>query len=456
MIFKNEKNKIGGIVMKTLNTKGNVTISEGKAGEATSRQNKLYFTYENIGEAFQYLSDMDDTISEEFFQKMKDYASETLQNMIFKESEDWRDELENTFVKKPDDTIVRNNRCGVRKVKVWLPMFLQFSILLPKYRHKQFSSDILNALFDKKDSFLVALIYSLYVLGISYRKISQVLKLLNYNISATGVSNKLRQLQEEMDNYWKRDLGDKNYKYLMVDGLWIKEKRSIKGKHVLLSAVGITDDGEREIIGKRVSDSENSLDWKYLFDDLQDRGLNIDKINLIVSDKGKGLRSYLDKSYRDKPVVRCGFHFGMNLLKKVTEPSKKRRMFSDLFWILGPSNVSTNKLKKWKDFRRKTEVVLDKWNSSGFTNEANKLSKEIDEVLIAYRAENDINKASKLITSNMIERYFRDYRQFSYGKGTLLDESSINYLSNLVFFDINQRMKKRPKLWDLKKCANKT
>ncbi len=65
----------------------------------------------------------------------------------------------------------------------------------------------------------------------------------------------------------------------------------------------------------------------------------------------------------------------------------------------------------------------------------------------------DVFKASKLITSNTIERYFRDYRQFSYGKGVLFDEDFINYLTNLVFYDINQRLKNRPPLLQVKNVA---
>ncbi len=444
--------------MKSTNAVRIVNNQEKLAGGCNSHQNRKIscFTYENIGEAYQYLSSMNDSITDDFFQKMRDFAVEEIQNTIYKESEDWREKLDNDIIKKTDGEIVRNYRAGVRKVNLWIPLFIKIPVFLPKFRHKQFNSDLLNNLFSKSDSFIVALIYSLYVSGISYRKISNILKFLNYNISATGVSNKLKLLKDEMENYWQRRLDNKDYRYLIADGLWIKEKRSIRGKHVLLSAVGITSDGKREIIGKRICDSESANCWKQLFLDLQYRGLNMDNIKLIVADKGKGLRGYFSNNYRDKPVVRCGFHFGNNLFKNIKNITIRKEMYSDLFWILGTKDVDPNRNKVAKTFKLKVEVIYDKWTSMGYIRESNKLINEIDEVLISYYHEKDIFKASKLITSNTIERYFRDYRQFSYGKGSLLDENSINYLTNLVFYDINQRLKRRPSLWELKKIANKT
>jgi len=59
----------------------------------------------------------------------------------------------------------------------------------------------------------------------------------------------------------------------------------------------------------------------------------------------------------------------------------------------------------------------------------------------------DPSKARKLFTNNVVERYFRDYKQFLYGKASFNDEKSINYLTGLVFYDINQRLKRRPPLW---------
>ena len=438
----------------TSNKKIGVGEATSNPGKEPKMSNKSYFDLKDLGLAFEYLSTMYDTTTAEFFQEIERNIAEELQALVDEEFQRWYSE--HRIVKTEEGGQAINYRSGARQVKIWIPLFLEVPILLPKLRLEQFHSDILNSLFQKTDSFIVALIYALYISGISYRKISDILLFLRYKISPSGVSKKLRQLKDSLEEYWDRKLNQKEYRYLVVDGLWIKEKRSIKGKHVVLTAVGITEEGEREIIGKKVCTNEGSACWEELFNELEDRGLDMDKIKLIVADKGKGLRSFITSRYKNKPIVRCGFHFGGNVLKKVTDPWSKREMFSDLFWILGPKDVPPDTLRKWKAFRWKTEVVYEKWMNLGYIKEAEKLKEEIDEVLVAYKHEKDIFKASKLITSNTIERYFRDYRQFSYGKGVLFDEDSIAYLTNLVFYDINQRLKMRPPLWQLKNFANKS
>jgi len=377
---------------------------------------------------------------------LTDHVVEHFQGVINQSIEKWYSLPENR-VYHTSSRLAKNYRSGIRKVEVWLPLFLKVPIFLPKFRHKQPEIDYLQRLFGMMDSFLVALIYALYVSGISYRKISEILKLLRLNISPTTVSNKLRKLERFMNEYWSRDLSGKDYRYLMVDGMWVKDRGSISGRKVVLSAVGVTESGEREVLGYTIQNSESEESWRALFESLIERGIDMKKISLIVGDGSSGLRKYLKNIPVKIPLQVCGFHYGVNVLKDVKNKITKQLMFSDYFWIVRSKDLEgLNSREVIKKIKLKVEVVSEQWELAGRRNSL-KLKRDFDKVITVFRVIEDPSKARKLFTNNVVERYFRDYKQFLYEKASFNDEKSINYLTGLVFYDINQRLRRKPPLW---------
>ncbi len=55
----------------------------------------------------------------------------------------------------------------------------------------------------------------------------------------------------------------------------------------LLIAIGVNEDGYREIIGFQVANTESKFSWGELFSSLKERGL--EDVHLITSDDHKGL-----------------------------------------------------------------------------------------------------------------------------------------------------------------------
>ena len=73
-----------------------------------------------------------------------------------------------------------------------------------------------------------------------------------------------------------------------------------------LSFLGVRDDGLREILGTRLADSEDSLFWQDLFDDLKERGLR--GVKLIVSDGHKGIQKAVRESFIGSSWQMCHVH----------------------------------------------------------------------------------------------------------------------------------------------------
>ncbi|WP_338355023.1 transposase, partial [Enterococcus faecalis] len=88
------------------------------------------------------------------------------------------------------------------------------------------------------------------------------------------------------------------------------EVRDIKGRedHRVLAksghmAIGITEGGDREIIGFMIQNEESDDTWSIFFEYLKERGLK--GTELIISDAHKGLVSAIRKSFTNASWQRC-------------------------------------------------------------------------------------------------------------------------------------------------------
>lgn len=120
----------------------------------------------------------------------------------------------------------------------------------------------------------------------------------------------------------ERSLSDTKYPYLITDVIYIKvrENRRVvsKGCHI---AIGITEDGQREIIGFMIQGEESEDTWETFFEYLKDR--NLTGLEMVVSDAHKGLVAAIRKSFTNVSWQRCQVHFLKNILSKIPKKIQK-------------------------------------------------------------------------------------------------------------------------------------
>jgi transposase-like protein len=86
-----------------------------------------------------------------------------------------------------------------------------------------------------------------------------------------------------------------------------------KEKRVVLTALGLWDDGHWEIVHWQVATGENHAAWQPFLGELYRKGLTEETTKLIVSDGSQGLESALDDHCYGVPHQRCIFHKIKNL-----------------------------------------------------------------------------------------------------------------------------------------------
>ena len=117
-------------------------------------------------------------------------------------------------------------------------------------------------------------IAEMYVQGVSTRKVRKITEeLCGMDISSTQVSNLAKLLDKELENFRNRPLGA--FRYVYLDAIYEKVRVGgvIQNVSVLI-AVGVNQEGRREILGVSTSLSEADVRWRTCLVNLAQRGLH--------------------------------------------------------------------------------------------------------------------------------------------------------------------------------------
>lgn len=110
-----------------------------------------------------------------------------------------------------------------------------------------------------------------------------------------------------------RPLDGVRYVAIYLDGL-------VEQGHHVISALGLTADGHKQVLGLREGSSESGEVCAELLRDLINRGLDTGEGFLAVIDGGKGLASALKEVFGKRVFIqRCRAHKLRNILEKVPE-----------------------------------------------------------------------------------------------------------------------------------------
>ena len=171
-------------------------------------------------------------------------------------------------------------------------------------------------------------IAEMYVKGISTRRVTSVLeKMCGLQISSTQVSRAAKILDEELNNWRNRPLGE--YPYLILDAHYekVRQNGSVQSCAVF-TAIGVNTDGKREILGVSVSLSEAEVHWREFLRSLLDRGLH--GVRLISSDAHSGLGAARQSLFNGVLWQRCQFHLQRNAQAYVPKKTMQKKVSEDI------------------------------------------------------------------------------------------------------------------------------
>jgi putative transposase len=264
----------------------------------------------------------------------------------------------------------------------------------------------------------------MYIQGVSTRKVAAITQqLCGFEVSSSQVSQATAALDEQLQAWRERPLGQ--IKYLYLDAHYEKVRRDGQVRDAaVLKAAGVNMEGKREVLGVAVSLSEAELHWRSFVQTLVARGLS--GVELITSDAHPGLAHARRAVFGGVPWQRCQFHLQQNAQAHVPKQGMKADVAADIRAIFNAPNR--------QEAERLLAMTIQKYEqkASGLSQwlEAN-----IPEGLTVFAF--PASHRRLLRTTNGLERLTREIRRRSRTIGIFPSEASSLRLVTAVVMEIS-------------------
>lgn len=215
--------------------------------------------------------------------------------------------------------MVRNGHSPRRSVQTGLG---SLAVSMPRVRDRskkiRFTSSVLPPYLRRTKS-LEELLPWLYLKGISTGDFQEALAvLLGANapgLSASTICRLKEGWQEEHQHWERRDLSNRTYIYLWVDGVHFGVRQDDAAQCILV-VIGATPDGKKELVAATDGYRESEQSWREVLLDLKARGLTIDP-KLAIGDGALGFWKALPQVFGTTRGQRCWVHKTANILNKL-------------------------------------------------------------------------------------------------------------------------------------------
>jgi putative transposase len=208
----------------------------------------------------------------------------------------------------------------------------EIEIAVPRDRQASFEPQLIQKRQTRLEGFEDKIL-ALYARGMTTRDIqAQVQDLYGVEISPTFISNITEAVMEEVRQWQTRPL-DATYPIVYVDCLVVKvrENQRVLNKALYL-ALGVDMQGQKELLGMWMSQSEGAKFWLAVFTELQNRGVK--DIFIACMDGLTGLPEAVETLYPQTRVQLCMVHMVRNSLKYVSYKHRKE-VAADLRLVYG-------------------------------------------------------------------------------------------------------------------------
>ncbi len=192
---------------------------------------------------------------------------------------------------------------------------------IPKLRTGSFFPALLEPR-RRIDRALWAVVMEAYVHGVSTRKVDDLVAALGIDagISKSEVSRICGELDAVVATFRERRLDRGRFPYVFLDATYVKahDGPSVVSKAIVV-ATGVTERGDREVLGLAVGDSEDGAFWTAFLRSLRARGLG--GVRLVISDAHEGLKAAIAAVLLGSAWQRCRVHFLRNVLARIPKGS---------------------------------------------------------------------------------------------------------------------------------------
>ena len=285
---------------------------------------------------------------------------------------------------------------------------------VPKLRRQAFETAIIER-YQRRESSVEEALIEMYLAGVSVRRVEDITEALwGTRVSPGTVSNLNKKIYVQIEAWRNRPI-EGSHPYLYLDGIVLKRSWAGEVRNVsLLVAIGVNDDGYREILGIVEGAKEDKKGWSAFLKHLKTRGLK--GVELVISDACLGLVESVAEFYPEAQWQRCVVHWYRNAFSNV--PSTKMR---EVALMLKAIHAQESR----EAARAKASEVAIKLKAMKLGKVAEWLEQSIDETLVYYAFPDEHWR--RIRTNNPLERIMREIRRRTRVVGAFPDgQSALN------------------------------
>ena len=282
---------------------------------------------------------------------------------------------------------------------------------VPKLKGIQFETAIIERYRRRETSIEEALI-EMYLAGVSVRRVEDITEALwGTRVSSGTISNLNQKAYENIEKWRCRPITDK-YAYVYVDGVFLKRSWGGEVQNVsVLIAIGVNQDGYREILGAAEGMKEDHESWHNFLVWLKERGL--DGVRLFIGDKNLGMLETIHEVFPDAKYQRCVVHFYRNVFSVVP-----RGRIREVSMMLKAIHAQESKAAA----REKAAQVAEKLREMKLKAAAKKVEESIEETITFMDFPSQ--HWTRIRTNNTLERLNREIKRRTRPIGAFPDGNS--------------------------------
>jgi putative transposase len=358
-------------------------------------------------------------LSDLFENLVTKFVQENLENIMKAEIRSFMDD---------GDQSQHNSRNGYYKRSLHTKFGHIEDLQVPRDRNGDFQTQMFQP-YQRRDGWLEEAVIQMYKSGMGTRDVARFIEsMFGSHYSPTTVSNITATVLEDIHVWQSRPL-NKRYSVIYLDGLYVKLKRSTVSGEAIYFAMGIDEDGHRQILGFYVGGQESANGWRDVLKDLYKRGAQ--EVLLGVFDGLPGLDDAFRETYPKADVQHCIVHKVRSTFPKIRVQDKAdfiddlKTIYNALDHDLAMAAFDTMKAKWGKKYPKE----IQSWED------------QLPTLLTFYKYPALMKEA--IYTSNPIERMNKEFRKRLKPMNSLTNIDAAEKVIYLDTLDYNERFGNR-------------
>ena len=326
-----------------------------------------------------------------------------------------------------------NSRNGKSK-KTVMSKYGETEIEVPRDRSAEFEPEIVKKR-QKDISGIEDRIISMYANGMTLSDIrNQIEDIYGVKLSTetlSRITDKIIPLMEE----WRNRRLEEVYAIVYLDGIRynVRENEQVINKAVYF-AVGIDLNGQKDVLGMWIAESESAKYWAKVLSDLKNRGIK--DILIMTTDGLTGMKEAVEAIYPRTELQGCVVHVIRNGMKYVSYKDMKEFAKDAKSIYQTPTQEAALK---------GLNALKEKW-SEKYPLAVNVWEKNFDRISTMYQFTPEIRRL--IYTTNPIESFNSQLRRKTKNRNVFPNDTAIFKLLYLAVIEIKKKWVMKMKDWN--------